>query len=303
MSIQTKASNIDWAQIKQRLATIEAAPTSRIVRTLKAPIKTGTIVGLRKLGQSRAVSMPLIWGDRFLGHVPEAVSSVIWRQGVFEPTTTRYVIDTLKPDDVFVDIGAHFGYFTLLASRLVGPSGKVVAIEAMTSTFEQLSKNVRHNGLENVEVHNAAAYSEATTLTFKDFGLVHSSLNTAFEVRGVLEGKTAKFVSVDVQARRADDILAPLQNRRVALIKIDAESSEEFVLQGLSGTLGRSRPDVLLELGGAQADDLARIESIVKLLFAQGHHSFRLTDGRLVPVVIDSQVPYDNYIFRHPDRV
>jgi FkbM family methyltransferase len=297
MSTQTEAA-IDWSRISQRLDQDHASST-RLNRALKAPLRSGMVVGMRRFGWNRPVAAPLPWGDVFHGRLPEAVTSVIWRTGHYEPVTTRFVIETLKPGDMFVDIGAHFGYFTLLASRLVGPTGKVLSIEAMPSTFEMLSQNVSRNGRSNVELHNCAAYSKPATLQFKDFGVVHSSLNTAFSVRGVLEGHDAAFKEIDVEAVPADQLLEPHRGKRIAMIKIDAESSEEFVLQGLSKTLTVNRPVLLLELGGSASDDASRLKVIINILVSAGYHGRRWHDGELEAVPVGGDLPYDNYIWIH----
>jgi FkbM family methyltransferase len=297
----SQARPIDWAQVCQRLE--HAQGSTRLSRILKAPLRTASVAGMRRFGWGRPVSVPLPWGDTFYGHLPEAITSAVWRMSYYEPMTTRFVIEMLRPGDVFVDIGAHFGYFTLLASRLVGPQGKVVAVEAVPSTFAMLSENVRRNGLENVELHNCAAYSEETSLTFKVFDVVHSSLNTAFSARGTLEGRQAAFSEVSIEAKPVDRLLEPYRSRKISIIKVDAESSEEFVLQGLAETLSANRPTVVLELGGSAADDVARVDTITSQLYAAGYKAKRWQNGQLEVVPETAVLPYDNYIFIHSSLI
>jgi FkbM family methyltransferase len=298
----TLDQTIDWPQIVQRLDQDHATST-RLSRVMNAPFRTGTVAGMRRFGWNQPVAAPLPWGDVFHGHLPEAVTSVIWRTGHYEPVTTRFVIETLRPGDMFVDIGAHFGYFTLLASRLVGSAGQVLSVEAMPSTFAMLSQNVHKNGRDNVELHNCAAFSKPTTLQFKDFGVVHSSLNTAFSVRGVLEGHAAAFKEIDVKAVTADSLLEPHRAKRITMIKIDAESSEEFVLEGLAETLRVNRPVLLLELGGSAADDETRLKVLTGGLAAAGYQGRRWHDGRLEAVPVTDDLPYDNYIWIHDSMI
>jgi FkbM family methyltransferase len=276
----TPAKTIDWSKVSQRLERDHAKSTS-LNRVLKAPLRTGLVMGMRQVGLTRPIAARLPWGDVFHGHLPEAVTSVIWRTGHY------------------VDIGAHFGYFTLLASRLVGSEGKVVAVEAMPSTFALLKENVVRNGLENVQLHNCAAFSKDTTLQFKEFGVVHSSLNTAFSPRGVLEGQPAQFREIAVAAVPVDRLLEPYRRKRVAMIKIDAESSEEFVLEGLAETLSINRPILLIELGGSATDDADRLEAIAGSLRRAGYQGMRWQEGSLEKIPGGRALPYDNYIFIH----
>lgn len=71
-----------------------------------------------------------------------------WReQGIFSE-----ISKLLKPGDVFVDAGANIGVYTILASRLVGPGGRVVCVEMMSDTADRLEDNIRINCLSNVRV-------------------------------------------------------------------------------------------------------------------------------------------------------
>lgn len=293
---------INWTTLSTQLAK-HTRPKSRPRRFLSAPLRSLAVPVMRRLGWVRAISTKLAWGDSFDGYLPEAVTSAIWRTGHYEPLTTQFVIETLRPGDVFVDIGAHFGYFSLLASRLVGPEGSVVAIEAMPSTFATLVDNISKNNTENVELHNCAAYSMATSLDFKDYGVIHSSLNTAFTVRGVLEDQNAEFSNCKVSARTADEILEKYRDSRIAIIKIDAESSEEFVLQGLKETMAVSKPIIVLELGGSANDDPCRVRSITDLLLANGYLGKRWQDKRLHALLNASNPPHDNYVYIHPRNI
>jgi hypothetical protein len=65
--------------------------------------------------------------------------------GVWEPNLTHWIVGRLRRGDTFVDVGANIGYYSLLASKLVGPGGSVVALEASPTIFHQLQDNLRLN--------------------------------------------------------------------------------------------------------------------------------------------------------------
>src|ERR687885_407770 len=67
-----------------------------------------------------------------------------------------------KQGDIVVDVGAHIGKYTLIASKRVGVNGKVVAIEAHPGNYEMLNRNIKLNGLTNVIPLNYAVYSKET---------------------------------------------------------------------------------------------------------------------------------------------
>ena len=87
----------------------------------------------------------------------EFVDRTIFCTGEWEPRETALISELLKPGDTFVDVGANIGYFTLLASRLVGATGKVIGIEANPRTFKLLEANVALNHCANVDLRHVAA--------------------------------------------------------------------------------------------------------------------------------------------------
>ena len=72
---------------------------------------------LLKTGRSQALTATTFWGGRMEIVVPEAVSTQIFRYGFFEEDVCLFLLKSLRPGMVCVDVGAHFGFFTLLASE------------------------------------------------------------------------------------------------------------------------------------------------------------------------------------------
>ena len=75
--------------------------------------------------------------------------AILQQNGDYEPHVTRAIKKHLKPGNIFVDIGANLGYFTLMASILVEPFGKVIAFEPATKTYNYCKKNIELNKLSN----------------------------------------------------------------------------------------------------------------------------------------------------------
>jgi FkbM family methyltransferase len=276
-------------------------PATKLARIATSPLRAVLVAALRKLHSTRPVQVTLPWGHRFHGVLPEGVTALIHRFGAYETDTSVFVARHLQPGGCFVDIGSHFGYFTLLASHVAGPQGRVVAIEAMPDTYAMLRQNVQANGLGNVTTLNNAAAAETCALTFKDYGIVNSSLNTSALPRGVVENAGR---DVPVQAHSADKMLADAGVTRVDMIKIDAESSEEFVVRGLHDTLLRDHPVTLIELGGMQADagEDARVADIFQFMAQLGYRAYRAEGDKLVEITETRDLPYLNVIFKADHR-
>lgn len=270
---------------------------SRLGRFLRDPVKLIVIYVTRLLHITFPVSLPLLWGDWFRGFIPEAVSAIIWRQRSYEHETSIYLTKYLRPGCTFVDVGAHFGYFTLLASRLVGPSGHVVAIEPMPHTYKLLQENISINELGNVYAVNIAASNKAHTVVFRDFGIIHSSLNTSSTARGIMLARERRGTEVRVNADTLDSILSNLGIDRVDMIKIDAESSEAEVLVGLEHMLVENSPTLIVEAGGNAVDEGLRVEGIFSFLEELRYTGHRFDGMELTSIEPGRNLPYMNVIF------
>jgi FkbM family methyltransferase len=152
------------------------------------------------------------------------------------------------PGDIVVDVGAAFGFYTILASRRVREAGKVIAIEPQPDSFDMLNLNIRLNKLTNVSTLNYAVYSKEAILP------LYSSYS-------ILPERSKKDESdyVKIKAHTLDYLLRDLNNvREVNWIKIDVEGAELDVLSGANNTLSESKNlFILIEVHGK--DNLPKI--------------------------------------------
>jgi FkbM family methyltransferase len=148
-----------------------------------------------------------------------------------EIALTKYLVKTLKPGDVFIDIGAHFGYYTLLASDLVGGAGKVIAIEASPETFRLLNLNTKKS--HNIHTKNLAVCEKCGNNKFFVFPVYYSEFNTL----NPEHYKTSKWYQ-KVSAREVDVSSITIQQliedapAIPKMIKIDVEGAEDRVIKG-----------------------------------------------------------------------
>ncbi len=136
-----------------------------------------------------------------------------------------------------LDVGAHVGWFALQAARLVGPRGKVIAVEADPRNAALLRLNAERLGVANVEVLHAAALEAPGAVE-----LALCATNTGDHRVGLAgEGRP----TVAVPGVRLDDVLGG--RARVDVVLLDTQGSEQRVLAGLRATIERCRPQVLAE--------------------------------------------------------
>jgi len=200
---------------------------------------------------SGPVQIQLFFGEEMTVVLPEVISEVLYTYKLFDETVTSMVLQSVRPGNVVLDIGAHFGYFSLLFARLAGDSGRVVCFEPTPSTYGILSGNIRHHA--NIEALNCAAGDTPGSIAITDFGLKYSAWNTlAVESRMADTLPTAQGRQIQVQLVRPDEICRQ-RGLKPNFIKIDAENFEDHVVDGLAGILASARPLILMETGSAQS--------------------------------------------------
>jgi FkbM family methyltransferase len=150
-----------------------------------------------------------------------------------------------RQGDIVIDIGAHIGKYTIIASKRVGENGKVIAIEAHSGNYEMLNRNIKLNGLANVITLNYAVYSKEAKikLFLPDEKSNHTIYNTLIPTRAKDEEKF-----VEVNADTLDNLLQQngISNAEVNWLKIDVEGAELEVLKGAHDIMSNSNDIALL---------------------------------------------------------
>jgi FkbM family methyltransferase len=179
---------------------------------------------------------------------PDAAGLAV-RRGLLEPGEARFVRRFLAPGMVVVDVGAHGGFYSILARRRVGPTGFVVAFEPSPREQRRLKLNLAVNRFGDVHLVRSAVGEECGET---DFYVVHG-VETGFggrqrpEVAGRIERLAVPLTTLDA----ALDLLGVAA---VDLLKVDVEGGELAVLRGSARLLGTApRPMVLCELSDARS--------------------------------------------------
>ena len=144
----------------------------------------------------------------------------------------------LEPGDCVIDIGANVGYFTVLASNLVGTIGTVYSFEASLRTFRRL-EFVRNNPNRNVKLHWSAVADQCGEIDFYEASPCHTGRSSIRHTKNVYEKTKVRSVNID-------SFLGQLP--KVKLVKIDVEGAEMLVLKGMFKLLERDKPFIVMEL-------------------------------------------------------
>ena len=186
----------------------------------------------------------------------------------YEKATTDAVKKLVKKEMNVINIGANIGYFTLLMARQVGPTGKVLAFEPFPNTAKFLQKNVDINGYKNVEVYIKAVSNKKGKAAFWVGGSsTHSFLS---------ELKTQSYpqlTKVEVETITIDDLLKE-KDSKIDFMMMDAEGSEQYILEGMKQTL-ETNPDIGIiteynpyTLKLAETDEMSFLNLIERLGFS-----------------------------------
>jgi FkbM family methyltransferase len=220
----------DWRNFRQALLN-----SSEFVRS-----------GIDRAAESKWVATSILGGERLIWL--DLADSYVSRGCLFdayEPVETGLVRQYLTAGDVFFDIGANIGWFSLLASTIVGPNGHIHAFEPRTPTVEYLRRSVVMNGLESVVTIHDFGLDSVSSEQFlgwvKDTPNPGSSMIMSSAIKNGFESIPIRLVAMD-----------SLNISRVSFVKIDVEGAEMRVLEGGANTLSRNRPIVLSEIHPVQ---------------------------------------------------
>lgn len=152
-----------------------------------------------------------------------------------------FVTDAIVPGATVVDIGANIGVFTVIAGHLVGPTGRVIAIEPNPKTADQLERNIALNGLTNVSVHRKAVTGVPGTV------MLHTGEKSIFSALVGVDGRALTGATLPVVGERLGDILAGENIDKVDLIKIDCEGGEYEIFDTAGPELWAKLPCIVME--------------------------------------------------------
>ncbi|MBO0715686.1 MAG: FkbM family methyltransferase [Acidimicrobiales bacterium] len=184
----------------------------------------------------------------------------------YEPHLVAVLARSCRPGMTAVDVGANIGIHTMALGRLVGPAGRVIAIEPSSENCRLLLSSARENGLTNLEVHPVAldereGWSYLTGHVGSNAGLLSASDSLFVEGGGWI-----------VPTRRLDDLVVG----DVGLMKLDVEGAEGRVLRGGTRTIERSRPVVISEFSCEMLRRVSRMEPVEYLSFFT-HRGYRIS--------------------------
>jgi len=221
--------------------------------------------------------------------------------GGFENTERAFVENFLRYGMVVIDVGAHHGFYTLLASKKVGPAGRVLAFEPSPREKKKLLRHLRLNQCSNVKIWDCALGRAAGNADLFIINGTQTGCNSLRPPNAMQPTKT-----LPVRVARLDECLEREGIEHVDFIKMDVEGAEIEVLNGATRLLDRRpRPVLVCEVQDIRTAPWGyRAKAIIDFLSQRGFQWFLLSDVQGLTPIASDQTEFDgNYIAIPEERI
>ena len=257
-----------------------------------------------KYATSELIKKPMVvkeevfWGEDFFGHLPDIrYISLFGILGDTEIKLTKFFIKNLKYDSIFYDIGASYGFYSLLATQLI-TKGEVHLFEPISSVFELLQKNLLHK--DRIFLNQIALFNSEESIDFYENKIGKTGLNT-FNVSNIESLiNPSLFKQIRVRTSTLDKYC--LSHSKPTFIKIDVEGAERYVIEGAKEQLLRLNPVIVMEVWRKPLNNEGHLTAI-EMLEKIGYRPHSITNnGELIRLEkIDPEKDIaaldDNFIF------
>ena len=298
-------------ELLNKLKSVERiANYSKLTRFLNNPLKYIHAMYIReivypKTRKEKIVSSKLFYGASFKVALPASTDIYLTggKSHSSEIRLAKFLINNLENSDHFLDIGAHFGYFTLIASVLVGEKGRVIAFEPSIKNFDLLKQNIGNS--KNIQVEKTAVSNSIRDIDFYEFPNLYSEFNTLDITQFENENwyRNSIPTKITVSATTLDNIIKDnLLNPRI--VKIDVEGAEFDVLSGGIQFFTNSSPLIVMEYLEPKRKNASHIKALELLISLQYEVFIIDGQGLLKPIsaihqyLEENRLESDNIVFK-----
>ena len=209
-------------------------------------------------------------GFRYAGNTKDLLGLMVYLFGVWEPNLSTFLQRRLAPGDTFIDVGANSGWFTAMGAHLVGPTGKVVGIEASPTIARRLQANLDRNGFKNTRVLVAAAMAGPGMVDIVPGPDEHTGLTRI--------SKSHTPAAVRVRGDALPALLTDDEILSARVVKIDVEGAEYNVVAGLADSIDRfpQECEFVIEVGPERAVNPEDVDTLFSTFETAGYTAYLL---------------------------
>jgi len=293
-----------WQRVRQ------LADLSKLGRLLSLPWKYSNVMIFRHFvypltKRERILEVPVFFGAKMKIGLPSATDIYLTggRSHVSEIKFAQYLIRRLEEGATMMDIGAHYGYFSLLAAEIVGVNGKILSFEPSPKTYALLRENVKSYPM--ITAVNNAMSDKAGDFTIYEFPNLYSEYNTYNPKPFEREKWYRNFPpqAVLIPATTIDNVTKQL-DFSPSIIKMDAEGSEYQILKGGQQFISKSKPIIAMRFWQAYRQNEMHLKAL-SMLKEIGYQSFHTTiEGNLESLedpsayLLQQNIESDTIIFK-----
>lgn len=228
---------------------------------------------------------------------------------LYEAETSYFIGNILSPGDTFIDIGAHVGYFSMLASALVGPTGRVFSFEPEASNWQHLLEHIEMNGVRNI-LPNFMAVGAAPAIGEFFVNADNDGGHALWEVgrHPFNERSRAAQTSRHVFVTSLDHYFNDREIGNLKAIKMDCEGAEFSVLVGARNLIAQTGvPYIISEVNRFGLESMGSTERQLRALMSDlGYETWLFQPGQMsLQPLTANETPETNYVFnllfRHPE--
>jgi FkbM family methyltransferase len=286
------------------------ASSSKIKRLLNNPYKYIFAIVFRqfiypKKKKERITYATLFFGKKMKIALPASTDIFLTggKSHNSEIRLARFIILNLRGNDHFLDVGAHYGYFTMIASEIVGNNGKVVAFEPSDRSYKLLNEN--RKTLNNTVTFQKAVSDSNDNLIFYEFPNLHSEYNSSdisqFENESWFNN--SKPAKTTVSATTIDEVTKD-GTFSPRIIKIDVEGGEYKVIQGGITYLQKNSPYIVMEYLEPKRHNESHKKALELLLSLSYKSNIIVQNGQIEPIkdvdtyLTNNHLESDNIVFQ-----
>jgi FkbM family methyltransferase len=196
-----------------------------------------------------------------------------YAEGNYEPSVESVIASHLRVGSIFYDVGAHIGILSMLAARMVGKEGAVIAFEADPENVKRIEEHARRNMLDRIRVVPCAVSRLKGIMRFERASESSSRNKGALTTGGVTASNGN---SIEVEAISLDDFVAA--DSQPTLIKVDVEGAEADVLRGSEKIFALAKPILICEVHNHESE-----ENVTQWLLQQNYSFEWIQQGSYFP--------------------
>jgi FkbM family methyltransferase len=235
------------------------------------------------------------WGRDLYVYLADADASALYFFNTLygdEIKIIKFLIKNFKENDIFYDVGANYGFYTLLAQEFI-TKGEIHAFEPNPKIFKLLRENSRLDIFKNTFLNEIALSDKIGETEFFDREISRHSGGSSL----IKLPHFKKYRIINVKTTTLDEYI--LNHRPPTIIKIDVEGGEPLVLRGALNLIKKYKPLIIMEVG---SDDLHR--EAINILMEENYQAFKINkDGELKFIEkenIFKETSFEsNYIFKN----